>query len=360
MTEKARRIPVGLSAAKRLGQGMLIGLSNIVPGVSGGTMALALGIYPRLLDAVHKLDLTFVRDALGLATLRPAAFRRFRTAFLRVDGAFLAWLGGGAVLAALALSRLMSWLLEHHFRLAYAFFFGLILASTVFPCRALRRPRLRHAAIGLLAAALTVALTLASQGEKARERAEIRTARATAASDIDATADTEPAHTQPSFRLVSLRNPGLAEAALFFGGGALAIATMILPGVSGSFMLLLVGLYFPVLRAVDQRELLPIALFILGGLVGLLGLARLLRHLLRRFHNGTMSFMIGLMIGSLWNLWPLKHWTIVNDTRAILGNRFPADSGEVWPLLTVAVCAVIIVRLCDRASHYGFLQKRMG
>lgn len=236
-------------------RGMLMGAADIVPGVSGGTMAFITGIYQRLLLAITAFDI-------GL--LRLLARGELGAAWRAVDGAFLAALLAGIGASVFSLARLISALLENHALLLWSFFFGLILASAVVLLRHVGRWGI-GAVLGLVAGVAAAAFVGLS----------------------------------PAFAF-----PG--GPAGFFFAGFIAICAMILPGISGSFILVLVGMYAKVLSAVKSLDLLPLALFCLGAGAGLLAFSRVLRYLLERFHAATLATLTGFLIGSLPVVWPWK------------------------------------------------------
>jgi len=334
MTRKAgARISPGASSdwlvrtAWRLGQGYLIGLANIVPGVSGGTMALALGVYPRFIAALKALNLDLLRAAVRALSLRAQERQALAAALRQADAAFLLWLGLGAGAAIFSLSSLLTDLLRERLEPTYAFFFGLILASTIFPWKMLRRRGAPQILACLTATVLTVGLTMAGDGEVAREKAQ----RKAEIKQADATLPDAAAADAKTGGAISLRLPQGREAILLFAGGAL-----------------LTGLYFDVLGAVTRRELFALAVFAAGGGLGGLALARLLSRLLTKFRDTTLSFMLGLILGSLWGLWPFKRLARVADLPVVLGNRWPDGSEETLLPLGVAALAVAIVLLGNR------------
>lgn len=328
---------------KRLLQGYLVGMANIIPGVSGGTLALVLGIYPRLLKALSNVDMAVLRSVVRALTLRTGWRHDVRTVWERVDAGFLALLGAGAVVGVFSLSRLMMVLLHQQLTLTYAFFFGLIMASIVFPYRVIRR--LGPLEIGAFLAAGVVTVALSSAGaDRAAERAIQRAARQ--AETQSAVETVEAPQTDAAERarpVVTLRMPAPGVALHIFAGAALAIAAMILPGVSGSFILLLLGVYFSLLRAVDERDVVLILIFMVGGLFGLLTLARIVNACLRRRFDTTMAAMIGLMGGSLWSLWPFKRYVILDGDLIFLGNRLPASAVEMGGAFLVFLLAVALI-----------------
>lgn len=281
-------------------KGMLFGIANIIPGVSGGTFALILGIYERLIASLR---------AFGMETLRALARwarppqGESRTAILaaeirRTDAVFLLILAVGAAGSILASSRLITYLLDAHLAPTLAFFVGLIVPSILVPYRMLERRGWREVLACLLAAGGLVCLT-------------------------------------------ALPDPAQAsETGLFplFVAGVIAISAMILPGVSGSFMLMLLGAYRTVLEAIQNGDLVRLGVFALGCLAGLALFVRLIHFLLARFHSVTMAFLMGLILGSLWVLWPFK--LVAPGAKIITGtNILPAVfTGEVaWSLAALAI-----------------------
>jgi putative membrane protein len=260
-------------------KGTLVGIANIIPGVSGGTFALILGIFDRLVGALNAIGPGTFRVALRLVAGGFKLERRseFAAEWRRIDAWFLIVLMAGAVAAILSSSFLIDWLLEVHWSPTLAFFVGLILPSVAVPWGMMDRrgPLLLWAIPG---AALTVGVSL----------------------------------------MMPEGGAGSDNLAVAAGVGALAISAMILPGISGSFLMLVLGQYQNVLAKLtglqrglaegrfDVDAFLWLGSLGLGMFVGLLAFARLLDFLLRRFKAATMAFLIGLLLGSLWVLWPFK------------------------------------------------------
>jgi putative membrane protein len=236
-------------------RGMLMGAADIVPGVSGGTMAFITGIYDRLLGAIAAVDMQFLRLLLRA---------RIGMAWHHVDGAFLALLLAGILVSVFTLARVITLLLETQPLLLWSFFFGLILGSALLLLRRVTRWSVPQF-IGLLSGTLFAAV-------------------------------------------VGLLPTLTTQAALtdYFLAGFVAICAMILPGISGSFILVLIGMYPAVLAAVHQLQLLPLAVFAAGAAAGLLTFSRLLHRLLRDFHAATLATLTGFLLGSLLVVWPWK------------------------------------------------------
>ncbi len=315
-------------------QGILIGLANIIPGVSGGTLALILGIYERLIKAVGAVDVGFALAGLKLLTGKRAARDAFAAEWRRTDMTFLAILGLGAVSAILATARLMDYVLHHHHAAAYAFFVGVVLVSIIFPLRCIKRRGWRELVCFLIATALTVALPHTVSEERQIQKAERKAA--LEQTDVPASA--------ARGGLISLATPSPTRMLFIFLSAALAISAMVLPGISGSFVLLLLGVYFDLLLAINERQVVFLGIFCLGLLVGLLLFARVMAWLLEHLYDVTMAFMIGLMAGSIYILWPFKKTVIVAGDTLYLGNQLPTTwSAAEWSALGAFVvgCALI-------------------
>jgi len=298
------------------GRGFLMGGADIIPGVSGGTVALILGIYERLVTALSRFDTTF------LGHLRRGALGQ---ALGHVDFRFLAGLGSGIVIGIVSLAGLMHHLLtdERLRPLTLAMFFGLILASSVLVGRKVERW-----------SAGSVALAVAG--------------------------------TAVAFWITGLQSV-TAEASLLytFVCGAVAICAMILPGISGAYILLLLGMYLHVTGAIkglprgdlSVENLTTIVVFCSGCALGLLGFSKLLRWLLARHHAPTMALLGGFMIGSLRKIWPYKQDLTPEIEELKLksfANVLPDTlDGPVLTALAIALIAVAAVFLLDFVSRRG-------
>lgn len=272
-----------------------MGTADVVPGVSGGTMALVLGIYERLVAAIRTV-------AWAAGRLLRGDPRGARERAAAADWGLLVPLVAGIALAVVSLARLIEYLLEEHPVEISAVFFGLVAASVVVAVGYLRRPAPAHAAIAAAAAVLT-------------------------------------------FLVLGLRGSAVSDPRLVivFGSGALAICAMILPGISGSFILLMVGMYDYMLSALNGRDLPVIAVFLAGCAIGLALFSSVLDWLLRTHHDVVLAVLIGLMVGSLRVVWP---WPEGTDSAAI---EAPVP-GE-WPvaLLLAAAGAVAVLALARLA-----------
>jgi putative membrane protein len=267
-------------------KGAAMGVAEVIPGVSGGTIAFVTGIYERLL--------TVIKSILGPTVLRAWRQGGLRAAWAAADGAFLVTLLSGMAAGLVVGVFGISHLLEHYPPLIWAFFFGLILASAVYVGRHVREWGVAEAAL-LLAGALA-AYTIS----------------------------------------VATPSQGLEEPWFVFVCGAIAISALMLPGVSGSFMLLLMGMYAYVLGAVkatleslDPASMLVVVTFAAGCLVGMATFSRVLTWLFRRFHDQTMAALTGFMVGSLYKIWPWRN--VISYRENSKGEQVPFQETSVWP-----------------------------
>ena len=327
----ARKTPLILT----LVHGMLMGVANIIPGVSGGTLALVLGIYERFIEAVHNIDADFVKTKLRWLRSPRKGWPELQAALVRIDAYFLGLITVGAIVAIYLLSETMDMLLVDHHAASYAFFFGLILASIIVPYRHLKSRGPTQIASCVLAIVLVVMMSLGVSDEEKIERAESKQER-----DRVEQVAAEPTGILDRISTEVLPTRELVKIFLVAG---VAMSAMVLPGVSGSFMLLLFGCYFQVLGAISRLEIVTLAVIMLGAVVGLLIVVRIVNWCLARFHDATMAFMVGLMVGSLWELWPFKSTAMVGDATVYLRNTTPGASGE--PLLMAMVMALMGVAI---------------
>lgn len=259
-------------------RGMLMGAADIVPGVSGGTMAFITGIYDTLLGSIRSVDLEFMRKLLRLD---------IAGAWSHVNGGFLLALLLGIATSIFSLARMISWVLQHHPVPLWAFFFGLILASALVLLREVERWSAARVLCLMVGVAIAVFIALS-----------------------------------PVLQL----DIGLAGV---FLSGFLAICAMILPGISGSFILVLLGMYGTVLTAIKSFDLQFILVFVVGAGSGLLCFSRLLHWLLHRFHQATMALLTGFLFGSLAVVWPWKR--VLSWVEGSHGQLKPAQQSPVMP-----------------------------
>jgi len=250
-------------------KGLAMGAADIVPGVSGGSIALIAGIYQELLDSINAFNLD------NLKLLKSFQIKEF---YLRLNGNFLLSLVLGIMTSIFALSRVITYLMDEHPIPLWSFFSGLILVSAFLILKEIKKWN------------LVVIVSIA-----------IGTAFAWWVTNL-------PPTTTPN------------DYWFTFVAGAIAICAMILPGISGSFVLLILGQYERILQAVLDKDFITLALFASGCLVGILSFSRVVAYLLRRFHAATIGLLSGFMLGSVNELWPWKLAT--------------SSSGKQTPFLT--------------------------
>lgn len=275
-------------------RGGFIGLVEIVPGVSGGTVALIIGLYETLIDSAGHLARGLVR---GIADpLRGRGTERARQDLGAVQWGVVLPVVAGMAVAVVIAARLLAPVIEEHPEAARAFFAGLILISIAVPARMVGgRWRGREVALAVVAAVAAFIVT-----------------------------GVPPA---------TIEDPPLWIVGL---AAAVAICALVMPGLSGSFILLVLGLYAPTLDALNERDLAYIAVFGLGAVVGLGGFVQVLRWLLREHRRITLALMTGLMAGSLRALWPWQ-----DDDAALL-----APSGSLaTPVALFVLGAALVLTL---------------
>lgn len=274
-------------------RGMAMGAADIVPGVSGGTVALITGIYERLLNAIVSVDQHAVRLLLT---------GRWSALWHKLDGAFLAVLLLGILTAIFSLASGIHWLLTHYPQPLWAFFSGLILISAVF----------------LL-----------------REEVTLNRAGTLMGFTLGACVAVGAALMPPVPFLTGL--PGL------FCAGAIAICAMILPGVSGSFLLVLMGMYEPVLAAIKSVAFTELLVFGLGCVTGLALFARLLKNVLTRYRALAMAFLSGVLMGSLVAVWPWRAEVLVSGADGAVALLRPVSPDAVSePQLALCVLSFAV------------------
>ena len=277
-------------------KGFCMGAANVVPGVSGGTIALVSGIYSEIVDAL---------DAVMSPAPWKALFKgRFKEFWTLVHGRFLLALAVGVVISIFSLAKLVEHCLAHNPILVWAFFFGLILASAFFMLRAVKQWRVKDVLIALAGTVLGLVVCTLS-----------------------------PTHTPDSMPFIFLC-------------GAIAICTMILPGISGSFILVLFGKYDYIMSAVSSLDIPVLAVFALGCLVGILAFAKVLHWLLGRWERQTMLVLVGFVIGSLIKVWPWYDTQACADAQVLrIGTASPLDlqipGAVLWCVVGIAVIVLI-------------------
>lgn len=268
-------------------KGFLMGGADIIPGVSGGTMALIVGIYERLIESITQL----YSFAISLVTFKRDVAN---TIFKQIEWSLLIPLGAGILSAIFILANIITYYLANYPVECRGLFFGLIAASLAIPW-------LRAKEKGpdkLLIAALACVFAFFSSGLAPQEIAD----------------------------------PSMLQ---IFAAAAVAICAMILPGVSGSFLLLVLGIYAPTTLAIKSLDLGYIAVFGAGAVVGMGAFSRLLRWLLNHRHDATMAALVGLMAGSLRALWPWQ-----TELREL---QVPAEGDPVTSVILLATIGFVVV-----------------
>lgn len=294
--------PGPVEAVSNVLRGALIGMAELVPGISGGTVALVVGVYPRLLDSgAH------IVDGMRSAVLGRDRRARTRAAFRHADWWLLGALALGMLAMVFTVAGVLGDFVGNSPEISSGLFLGMVAMSIAVPLGMARdTPGGRNWVLGLLllaSAALAFVLTSLPRGEIG----------------------------DPSYLLV-------------FVAAAVVICALVLPGMSGSFLLMAMGLYAPTLAAVEDRNLAYLGVFAAGALVGIALFVKVLDRLLEDFRKPTLIVMVGLMLGSLRALWPWRN----DETSELLA---PADN---WPVVVAAVIAgaivVAVVVIVERTS----------
>jgi putative membrane protein len=237
-------------------KGMAMGAADVVPGVSGGTIAFISGIYEELLGSISNVNLDLFK------TLKNDGFK---AAWRQLNGNFLLSLFVGIFISIISLAKAIKYLLENEPILLWSFFFGLVLASVIYIAKQISKWNFLAVLVLVLGAFLAYYITTLNP-------------------------------------LVS-ENSSLL---FMFLAGAIAICAMILPGISGAFIMVLLGAYKPILSAVTDRDYKTVAVVFLGAIVGLLSFSKILKWLFANYKNYTLAVLTGFIIGSLNKIWPWK------------------------------------------------------
>jgi putative membrane protein len=292
-------------------RGALIGAAEVVPGVSGGTIALIVGIYRTLIDAAANAVLA-VRQLIGLAGERPSS-RRFGSTVRSLPWGVLIPVGIGMVGALILGARLLEPLIEEHPVQMRALFFGLVVAGIYVPAHMVTRTRggrwrMLDVLLALVAAGIVFLLTGLPPG--------------------------------------TVNDPSPVA---IVGSAAIAICALVLPGVSGSFLLLSFGMYEPTIEAVNDRNFGYLGLFLLGAILGLAVFVSILRWLLQHRARITLVILTGFMVGSLRALWPWQ-----SEDRVLSG-----PETDVLPVLLLALLgAGIVVLLLVIEHRFGLSEEQ--
>lgn len=287
-------------------KGFIMGAADVVPGVSGGTIAFITGIYDKLISAINSINLKAVKLLFT---------GHIREAFAAVHLSFLIPLGAGVFISILSFARTVTWLIEKHPVHVWAFFFGLIVASTIIVIRHMGKLTLKTG-ISFLAGAVAAWYIVG---------------------------------------IIPVKTPETWWFTIF--AGAIAIIAMILPGISGSFILVLLSQYERIMTAVKNLELTTMILFSTGSALGILSFSRILGWLLEKHRAVTMALLGGFMAGSLRKVWPYKN---VIETKIIEGKQLDIKTENIMPqqfdssvlfALLLVLSGIIIVFGIEYISH---------
>lgn len=253
-------------------KGMAMGAADVVPGVSGGTIALITGIYEELIFSIKSINLKALKFLLAG---KPAAFWK------AINGNFLLSVILGIGISIFSLAKGLTFLLHNYPILVWSFFFGLIIASTIYVARTIKRWNAGAVIAGIAGIVIAYFITVIS-----------------------------PTEANTSWYYI-------------FFSGMIAICAMILPGISGSFILVLLGMYQFIMGAVGDLNFPVLLLFLAGAAIGIVAFSNFLSWLLKKFHTLTIAVLAGFMVGSLNKIWPWKEVT----------ESFIDRHGEVSPLV---------------------------
>lgn len=276
-------------------KGMCMGAADVIPGVSGGTIAFIMGIYQELIDSIK----SFNGEALKLLFAG-----KIKELWKHINGTFLISLFVGILISVFSLARIMIYLLEFHPVQLWSFFFGLILASAIYILKGLDKWSFKNIVSLIVGIGVGAFICLAS-----------------------------PTQTPDALWFIFL-------------SGAIAICAMILPGISGSFILLLLGKYAYIMDAVTNLNVVVLGVFACGAAIGLVSFSHVLSWLLKKFYMQTIALLSGFMIGSLLKVWPWKFSAAGDDfAYPVMPGSFGELTGTDPHLASAVIFAVIGVAI---------------
>ncbi len=291
-----------------------MGAADVVPGVSGGTIAFITGIYEELLETISNVNFS------ALKKLKTEGLKGF---WQHINGNFLIALFLGIGISIVSLAKLITHLLEHHAILLWSFFFGLILSSIYLVGKTIKEWGIAKIIGIAIGTAIAYYITI----------------------------------------LPPMENPNALW--FVFLSGTIAICAMILPGISGSFILLLLGSYELILGAIKDVKIAIIGVFAIGCLTGLLSFSKLLNWMFKKYHDLTIAILTGFLIGSLNKIWPWKETisTRINShgetvpfiQQNILPNNFAGDA-QLLPAVTMALIGLALIMVLEKFGN----QKKAG
>ncbi|MFV0565250.1 MAG: DUF368 domain-containing protein [Flavobacteriaceae bacterium] len=285
-------------------KGLAMGAADAVPGVSGGTIAFISGIYEELITTISNVKPSLLKTLLS---------GNFKTFWQEANGNFVVALLSGIVVSYVSFMKLAKYLLEHHPVLIWSFFFGLIVASIYFVGKQITKWNTSvFIALAIGAVAAFYISELPALGE----------------------------NTSDGFLFIA---------------GAIAICAMILPGISGSFILIILGAYKTLSHAISDFDIKKLALFFSGAIIGLLSFSHLLKWLFKNYHNTTLAVLTGFIFGSLNKVWPWKEtlsWYTNSEglqepltQKSVLPFAFQGDNQIVWAIILMVLGFLTIFSL---------------
>ena len=291
-------------------KGMAMGAADVVPGVSGGTIAFISGIYEELLTSISSIN---------FKTLKLLKKHGIKEVWKVINGSFLLSLLLGIFISIVTLAQLISWLLEYKPILLWSFFFGLVLASILYIGKQITHWKISTVVLFIIGACVAYYITTL-----------------------------QPLVTENSSPL------------FLFLAGSIAICAMILPGISGSFILVLLGAYRPVLEAIDSKDFKLLAILAAGAIVGLLSFSKVLKWLFNHYKNLTLAVLTGFILGSLNKIWPWKKtltWRLNSKGIEVPFNElsispfsFEGDA-QIAMAIVLAIVGFIVIILLEKIAN---------
>ena len=267
-------------------KGFAMGAANVIPGVSGGTIALLTGIFNELIDSLNAI--------MSISTWKLLINKKFKEFWETIHGTFLLWLAIGVIISVFSLAKLMEYVLAHHPVQTWAFFFGLIVVSAVFMLSDIKGWKGKEVAWLVLGIALGAFICLLS-----------------------------PTETTSDMWFIAVC-------------GAIAICTMILPGISGSFILVLLGKYEYIMKAVSDLNIPVLLVFAIGCVIGIVAFSKFLHWLIGKYEKQTLLVLIGFTIGALVKVWPWADKVACETANVLNGQPVEAlhiGGAVLWALI---------------------------
>ncbi|MCK5638513.1 MAG: DUF368 domain-containing protein [Flavobacteriaceae bacterium] len=288
-------------------KGMAMGAADVVPGVSGGTIAFISGIYEELIASINKININ---------TFKILKNDGINAMWKSINGNFLISLLIGIAISVISLAKIIRHLLETQPILIWSFFFGLVLASIIYVAKQIKSWTIISVILLILGVFIAFYITTLT-----------------------------PQTTNISYPYVFL-------------SGALAICAMILPGISGSYILLLLGMYKPVLDAIHEKDIKIIGTLFIGAIVGLLSFSRLLKWLFDNYQNLTLATLTGFIIGSINKIWPWKEVLeseIINGKLKIIQDKSVSPfnyngDNQIYMAILLAIVGFAFILLLEKLA----------